>query len=67
MLVRWFRMWLVSEHKKKMLRLGVKGVADGVLSGPRPNEEIFSADPETAKLVAACENVARVKADKQHG
>ncbi|MDU1223904.1 glycosyltransferase family 2 protein [Varibaculum cambriense] len=67
MLVRWFRMWLSSGEKKKMLRLGVKGVADGVLSGPRPNEEIFVSDPDTAKLVAACENASRVKADKRHG
>lgn len=66
-IVRWFRMWLSSGEKKKMLRLGVKGVTDGVLSGPRPNEEVFASDPETAKLVAACENAARVKADKQHG
>ena len=50
-----------------MLRLGVKGVTDGVLSGPRPNEEVFAADPETANLVAACENAAQVRTDKNHG
>ena len=67
MLVRWFRMWLSSGEKKKMLRLGVKGVTDGLLSGPRPNEEIFASDPETAKLVTACENAVQVRADKKHG
>ncbi len=67
MIVRWFRMWLSSGEKKKMLRLGVKGVTDALLSGPRPNEEIFAADPETAKIVVACENATQVRTDKQHG
>lgn len=64
MVVRWCRMWLASNEKKKMLKLGAKGVGAGLRSRPRPNVEVFVSDPQTARLVAAFDKTTTVSRAK---